>query len=301
MRSSTKLSNNQQVNWTRQDGGSKQFDNVTWADFGTVGDELTVCDHDVKSLRYKDLQAVCSQLKIWGIKNAAKEQMIKKLAFMHQVKTRHGKTSEVLESTLTRNEPQCPFRLHNILFSDWFGEGFSQLGNVASRSELDTGKAANNQLFWEVVQEAFHSADPVIDNLHFDDDDILQELHYIDFTKIVPHDWNKLCSIWKQVNRHYKECLGCFTTSGTHSSNFFDFFEGHLETYYLQWHLDARPDLCSSSTKHKKDKDSEIATQSMIWKQVGRIQNWTRKSWQYCRSRKSAGMLNSSFNSKIMS
>jgi len=97
---------------------SRQFDNVTWADFGTVGDELTVSDHDVKSLRYKDLRAVCSQLKIWGVKNATKEQMIKKLVFSHQVKTRYGKTSEVLESTPTRKEPQCPFRLINILFSD---------------------------------------------------------------------------------------------------------------------------------------------------------------------------------------
>jgi len=44
------------------------------------------------------------------------------------------------------------------------------------------GKATNNQLFWEGVQEAFQGQDPTIDNLHFDDDDILQELHYIDKT-----------------------------------------------------------------------------------------------------------------------
>jgi len=79
--------------------------------------------------------------------------------------------------------------------------------------------------------------------LHFDDDDILQELHSINFTKIVPHDWKKLRSLWKQVNSHYKECLGWFTKSGTHSSNFFDFCDGRLETYYLRQHLDARPDL----------------------------------------------------------
>jgi len=135
---------------------------------------------------------------------------------MHQVKTRYGNALEVLESSPTRKEPQCPFRLLNILFSDRFAEGFSQLGNVAFHSKLDTGKATNNQLFWEGVQEAFQGQDPTIANLHFDDDDILQELHYIDFTIIVPHDWNKLRSLWKQVNSHYKECLGQFTTSGTH-------------------------------------------------------------------------------------
>jgi len=71
-------------------------------------------------LKYKDVQAVCSQLKVWGIKNAAKDQMIKKLAFLNQVKTRYGKASEVLEASPTRKEPQCPFRLLNILFSDRF-------------------------------------------------------------------------------------------------------------------------------------------------------------------------------------
>jgi len=46
---------------------ARRFDNVTWAGFGIVNDELTVCDHDVKSLKYKDLWAVCSQLKIHGV------------------------------------------------------------------------------------------------------------------------------------------------------------------------------------------------------------------------------------------
>jgi len=85
---------------------ARQFDNVTWVDFSNVGDELTVWNQDVKSLKYKDLRAVCSQLKVRGIKNTTKDQMIKKLAFMHQVKTRYGKASEVLEASPTRKEPQ---------------------------------------------------------------------------------------------------------------------------------------------------------------------------------------------------
>ena len=68
-------------------------------------------------------------------------------------------------------------------------------------------------------------------------------LHYINFTKIVPHDWKKLRSMWKQINSDYKAALSHFTTSGTHSSNFFDFCEGHPETYYLRQHLDSKSDL----------------------------------------------------------
>ena len=93
---------------------------------------------------------------------------------------------------MTRKEPQCVYRLLNILFSDAFAEGFAQLGNVAARTELDAGKAGNNQLFWEGVQEAFSGQDEAHDNLHFADDEVLGAVHYVDFKKIVPHDWKKL-------------------------------------------------------------------------------------------------------------
>ena len=40
-------------------------------------------------------------------------------------------------------------------------------------------KAAINQLFWEGVQGAFEGQDNAYDNLHFADDEVLSELHYI--------------------------------------------------------------------------------------------------------------------------
>ena len=69
----------------------------------------------------------------------------------------------------------------------------AQLGNVADRAELDTGKIANNQLFWEGVQESFESQDEIYNNLHFVDDEVLSEPHHINFWNIVPHDWKRLC------------------------------------------------------------------------------------------------------------
>jgi len=107
-----------------------------------------VWEHDIKSLKYRDLRIVCSQLKVRGVKNSAKEQMIRKLVVsLHQVKARYNKISEMPEPLPTRKEPQCPYRLLNILFSDAFAEGFSQLGNVAACAEPGLGKAANNHLF----------------------------------------------------------------------------------------------------------------------------------------------------------
>jgi len=74
-----------------------------------------------------------------------------------------------------------------------FAEGFSQIGIVADCTTLDVGKAANNQLFWELVQEAFEGQDDAYDNLHFADDEVLSKLHYINYKKLVPHGWKKVC------------------------------------------------------------------------------------------------------------
>jgi hypothetical protein len=44
----------------------------------------------------------------------------------------------------------------NILFLDESVSNFACLGDVASRITLDTGKAANDKLFWVGVQRAFN-------------------------------------------------------------------------------------------------------------------------------------------------
>jgi len=49
---------------------------------------------------------------------------------------------------------------------------------VAAHTELDAGKGANNQLFWEGVQEAFEGQDKAYDNLDFADGKVLIDLHY---------------------------------------------------------------------------------------------------------------------------
>jgi len=89
------------------------------------------------------------------VKNASKEVILQKIVSIYKVKERYGKLVDNVEVILsaTRKEPQCPYRLLNILFSDRFSEGLVQLGNMADWAELDTGKASNNQLFWEGVQE----------------------------------------------------------------------------------------------------------------------------------------------------
>jgi hypothetical protein len=58
-------------------------------------------------------------------------------------------------NTSPRKEIQCTYRLLNVLFSDKFSEEFSLLGNRATRAGLDTGKCANDKMFWTKVASNF--------------------------------------------------------------------------------------------------------------------------------------------------
>ena len=83
--------------------------NLTWADLTIINDELkTVWEFDVKLLKYRDLWIVCSQLKIKRFMNSMKEQMIKKLVELHQIKAKYNKTLETPDPVLTRKELQWP-------------------------------------------------------------------------------------------------------------------------------------------------------------------------------------------------
>jgi len=207
---------------------SNVFVDLTWDDVVIKHGVLkSIQEFPVNELKHKDLHTVCSHLKIKGVKNTSKESMLEKLVSFYKLKERYGRLNDDSDPFLTptRKEPQCPYRLLNVLFSNMFCEGLAQLGNVADWFELDTGKASNNQLFWEGVQEAFTSTSELIDNLQFNDE-VLSELHHINFKRIVYHDWKKLHVMWKNLNGEYKATLDCYMMSGNHSSNFFDFCHG---------------------------------------------------------------------------
>jgi len=201
----------------------------------------------VQDIKHRALRAICSCLKIKGVKNTSKDSMLEKIVSVYKLKERYGRITDDAEQFLTptRKEPQCPYRLLNILFSDMFSEGLAQLGGAADRFQLDSGKASTNQLFWEGVQEAFTSNWHLFENLHFEDE-VLGTLHHLNLKKIVHHDWKKLRAMWKNLNAEYKAVLARYTMSGTHTSDFFEFCHGRHDIYYLRKHLEAKPNLNST-------------------------------------------------------
>ena len=111
-----------------------------------------------------------------------------------------------------RRQIQCPYWLIKILFSDEFADDFGSLGNATDQQELDSGKAPNNQQFWEQVQVAFCDKGS-FGSLYFSDDKMFVDCG-IDPSIIVSHDWKKLRTIWKSINSDYKEVYCKFTQSG---------------------------------------------------------------------------------------
>jgi hypothetical protein len=131
----------------------------------------------------------------------------------------------------------------NILFSDEFSDDFALLGDSANRRLLDSGTAGNDEHFWVRVQATFVEPDEEYDKLQFLEDDVFASQDSIDPGKIVLHEWKKLRSLWKTINAEYNAAVTHFTLSGTNESNFFDFCNGKLESYYLCLHLQLKPNL----------------------------------------------------------
>ena len=78
------------------------------ADLTIIEDNLKdVQGFNIKTLKYQDLVAVCCQLMIKGVKNAVKEQMIKKLVSLHKNKAKYDKLADTSDPAATRKEPQC--------------------------------------------------------------------------------------------------------------------------------------------------------------------------------------------------
>lgn len=228
------------------------FDDVKWNDVSLIGENLTIESKgnacQLSNLLSKDLRRICSRLKIKGVKNAPKEKMIKILkdTYMNREKyetLRKELSGEVTGGEQPRKQPQCSFRLMNIIFCDEFAPKFASLGNVAERNVLDTGTAANDEYFWVEIQQAFIEPNESYGSLLFQDDDVLGSLDDIDPSIIVAHDWKKLRKIWKGVNADYKAAVNRYSLSGTHEADFYSFCNGKQEVYYLRKHLELKPEL----------------------------------------------------------
>jgi len=248
------------------------YKSVSWSDidYDEEGGVTGVIGRQWRFINAKDIRSVCMSLGLsGGLRTTKKEDMINRIIAAAYNRPKYARlVAEDYNSSAddeneeedeergatkkknggTRKQAQCPFRLINILFSDQFADDFGQLGKIADRATLDSGKAAHGQYFWEKVQKAFvdSSNNSRYGHLHYkDSDDVFAGIDHIDCSKIVPHSWKKLEKMWRGVHAEYKAAFSRFTRSGNHDSNFFGFCTGRLAVYYLWKKLQERPQLNS--------------------------------------------------------
>lgn len=227
------------------------FNDVLLSDFepGEDGSIATFQGVALVSLTAKHLRTLASKLKISGSRTGKKETLVASI----QTVVKNRKAYQQLDDELgtgennpscpkTRKEVHCSFRLMNVLFSDKFMEDLSKLGNIASRAVLDSGKAGNDQHFWERVQQEYQVENDLYSTLQFNDCEVFVHSE-INPSKIIKHDWKKLRTIWKALVSDYKAALSRFTLSGTHDSDFYNFCHGNIEILYLRKYLELRPQV----------------------------------------------------------
>jgi hypothetical protein len=149
--------------------------NVQWkdCDMNDNNEPISIDGKTWKQISVLKLHKICSKLQVNGVKNAKKDVIIEsiintyknslaydtlKLSIEEADKENRNfnqPANEMGKTMTTRKEPQCPYRLMNILFSDDFAEEFGTIANTPHRSMLDSGKAANESGFGIKIQEAF--------------------------------------------------------------------------------------------------------------------------------------------------
>ena len=147
------------------------IEKVTWADVSVdeSGDAIGVLGHPWDYYGVRELCIMANNFRVKGTRNIKKRIVIEKIVSSYRLKKAyknlHTQPAQPPEADdgnkAPRKQVQCPFRLMNVLFSDEFAMDFADLGKIATRQVLDSGKAGNQQHFWEQVASAFieNSAD----------------------------------------------------------------------------------------------------------------------------------------------
>ncbi|KAE9204759.1 hypothetical protein PF004_g17745 [Phytophthora fragariae] len=135
----------------------------------------------------------------------------------------------------------CCIRLLNLLFSDLFAVRFASIGDTPTRPLLDTGDIHSGSSFWRDITVEFNTNRTDYNKL------ISPDVRFdgVDASVIVVHDAGSLCDLWKKCNSNYMKVMACFTKSGEHGDDFFDYCGGAVDVFYLRKCLEIKHDLTS--------------------------------------------------------
>ena len=158
-----------------------------------------------------------------------------KLKVNIEARIRRGKGYQAVQKQ--RKTQHCPFRLLNVLFSDRFVERFANLGNAASRNDLDNrnGPLIN---FWDELAEDFALDKDEYGSLKFGD----CMYSGVNPSLMVPHSGLKLKNMWADIHGKYKTANSNCRQSGNHSE-MRKYCDDNGPVYYLHQLLLLKPNV----------------------------------------------------------
>ncbi|KAE9021880.1 hypothetical protein PR001_g13275 [Phytophthora rubi] len=130
----------------------------------------------------------------------------------------HAHLEATIDSGTSKAAPRskhCCIRLLNLLFSDLFAVRFASIGDTPTRQQLDTGDIHSGSSFWRDVTVEFNT-------------------NRTDYNKLISPD---------KCNSNYMKAMACFTKSGEHGDDFFDYCGGAVDVVYLRKCLEIKHDL----------------------------------------------------------
>lgn len=184
-------------------------------------------------IRHPQLRSICTKLDVSGYKNKTKNGMAQLIAAKKQNEEIYDVVFAGPARAKTPSKIQCPFRLLNVVFSDEFAESFACLGDALTRQDLDAAVKREDR-FWKADHARFLDDTSVdIGKLQFSHPVI--DASKVDPALIVPHDWSKLRTIYRDTRSSYRAALSRIT-SGQHEDEFFTYCNGQIDALYLHPH-----------------------------------------------------------------
>lgn len=216
--------------------------------------------HNDKDINVSILRNLCALFKASDHRNARKDltlamlpqNKINKNAYWTLYESSGGvcdvkdDLDEIQTLQAPREQPHCIFRLLNVLFNDEFKGCLIGLGGTRSCEQL-SGRVSPDTAFWTAVQKAIViNSEEDINQLQSRRD--VYEHYAFDPSVIVQHGWIKLKSIFANVRLKYRVVNANLKQSDTHDNDFWNFYNGQVDRFYLHQFIIENPGIGISVT-----------------------------------------------------
>ncbi|GLE05645.1 hypothetical protein PINS_up014683 [Pythium insidiosum] len=177
------------------------------------------------------LRSVVRRLKATPEKEA-KKSYLEAIRAAQEMGKRIDETKAAHDSSVSareRRDMDSSFRLMNVIFLDEFADRLVELGNPATRPQLDTKAIGASSSYWTGVVSAYSDEDNEEPNALKCVDAAFASVDPAHFKRL---ECEKLWSTWRELGCEYRRVHTNFTKSGS-NADFRSFSASRIDVYYL--------------------------------------------------------------------